>query len=289
MNFRRFALSAGLAAVVWVIAGARDAAAASPAADREQNGGPAVASGEDTQEDLRAQTQNPVADLISVPFQSNFNFGVGPRNATQWVLNVQPVVPFRLSDDWNLITRTVAPIINQPSPARGIPNAFGLGDINPTVFLAPNKSSGLIWGIGPTMTVPSGTDGALTSGRWAAGPSAVVLTMQGKWVLGALANHQWDIGGWRDRKYDRTLIQPFINHNLPNSWYVVTSPIITADWESPSGDRWVVPVGGGVGKITRLGKLPLNVQLGGYYNVEKPAGGPDWQLRFQLQFLFPKG
>ena len=239
-------------------------------------------------ETLLEKTQNPVSDLISVPLQNNFDFGVGPRNATRWVLNVQPVIPFKLTEDWNLITRLITPIIDQGSPAPGVSSAFGLGDINPTFFLAPAKPSSLIWGVGPTFTLPTGTDPLLTSGKWAAGPAAVVLTMQPPWVFGALANQQWDFAGWRSRPYNRTLIQPFLNFNLPDGWYLTSAPIITADWENPSGDEWLVPLGGGVGKLHRLGKLPVNVQLGAYYYVVSPDNGPDWQLRFQLQFLFPK-
>jgi hypothetical protein len=140
---------------------------------------------------LQATTQNPVANLISVPFQNNFNFGIGPNDATQWVLNVQPVIPITLNKDWNLITRTITPIINQPSPGSGIPSAFGLGDINPMVFLSPASSGKLIWGAGPTMTFPTATNSLLGNGKWEAGPAFVVLTMPGHWVIGALANNQW--------------------------------------------------------------------------------------------------
>ena len=242
----------------------------------------------DSDEALRQKTQNPVSDLISVPLQNNFDFGIGPKDATRWVLNIQPVIPFSLTEDWNLITRIITPIINQESPAPGVSGAFGLGDINPTFFVAPAKPSSLMWGAGPTLTLPTGTDPLLTSGKWAAGPAAVVLKMKQPWVFGVLANHQWDFAGWRDRPYNRTLIQPFINFNLPNGWYVNSAPIITADWENRSGDEWLVPLGAGVGKLHRLGKLPVNAQIGVYYNVVTPDNGPDWQLRFQVQFLFPK-
>ncbi|MCP5518694.1 MAG: neuromedin U [Verrucomicrobiales bacterium] len=241
-----------------------------------------------TDESLRAKTQNPVSDLISVPLQNNFDFGIGPKHATRWVLNIQPVVPFELTEDWNLITRLITPIISQESPAAGVPGVSGLGDLNPTCFLAPSRPSSWIWGAGPTFTLPTGTDSLLTSGKWAAGPAAVVLKMSEPWVFGLLANHQWDFAGWRGRPFNRTLIQPFINYNLPHGWYLNTAPIITADWENRSGDEWLVPVGGGVGKIHRLGRLPVNLQLGAYYNVVTPDNGPDWQLRFQLQVLLPK-
>ena len=242
----------------------------------------------ESQEELAKAAQNPVAKLISVPFQNNFNFGVGPNDVTQYILNVQPVIPITLSEAWNLITRTIMPIINQPSPAPGISSAFGLGDINPTFFLSPAKSGKLIWGVGPTFTLPTATDSMLGNGKWCAGPAVVALTMQGHWVVGALANQQWSFAGWGDHDVSALLVQPFVNYNLPHGWYLVTAPIMTANWEANSGDKWTVPLGGGIGKIQRIGKLPLNLQLQAFYNVEKPDNAADWQLRFQVQFLFPK-
>jgi len=252
-------------------------------------GGAAAGGGEDgaSEEALAKAAQNPVAKLISVPFQNNFNFGVGPNNAVQYILNVQPVIPISLSEDWNLITRTIMPIISQP-PQPGVRSAFGLGDINPTFFLSPAKSKKFIWGAGPTFTFPTATDSMLGNGKWCAGPAVVALTMQGHWVVGALANNQWSFAGWGDRNVNAMLVQPFVNYNLPHGWYLVTAPIITADWEANSDNRWTVPVGGGVGKIQRFGKLPVNFQLQAFYNVVTPDNGADWQLRFQVQFLFPK-
>jgi hypothetical protein len=170
-----------------------------------------------------------------------------------------------------------------------VPSAFGLGDINPTVFLSPAKSGKLIWGVGPTMTLPTASEAALGTGQWSAGPAAVVLTMRGHWVLGTLANQQWSFAGWGDAGVSALLIQPFVNYNLPDGWYLTTAPILTANWNADSDNRWTVPLGGGVGKIQRFGKLPLNLQLSAFYNVVTPDDfGADWQLRFQVQFLFPK-
>src|SRR5271169_5985809 len=240
-------------------------------------------------EKLAKETQNPVANLISVPFQNNFNFGIGPNDATQWNLNVEPVIPISLNKDWNLITRTIIPIINQPSPAPGIESAFGLGDINPTVFLSPSNTGKLLWGVGPTMTFPTATESLLGNGKWSAGPSFVLLTTPGHWVIGALANNQWSFAGWGKKSVDALLVQPFINYNFPHGWYVTTSPIITANWEAASNERWTVPIGGGVGKIIKIDKLPINTSLQAYCNVATPPNsGADWQLRFQVQFLFPK-
>jgi hypothetical protein len=243
---------------------------------------------EDSDTELAKKTQNPVADLISVPLQNNFNFGAGTNDATIYVLNVQPVIPLKLTEDWNLITRTIMPIINQPSLFEGGESAFGLGDLNPTFFLSPAKPGKLIWGVGPTFTLPTATDSLLGTSKWSMGPAAVGLAIQGPWVFGALANQQWSFAGWGDRDVSQLLIQPFVNYNLPDAWYLVSAPIITADWEASSGNQWTVPVGGGVGKLFRLDKLPINTQLQAFYNIERPQFAADWQLRFQLQFLFPK-
>jgi hypothetical protein len=258
-------------------------------------------------EELAKQTQNPVANLISVPLQSNFNFGAGfHHNNMIYILNVQPVIPIKLNDDWNLITRTIMPIINQPSlfPSFGgtVPGTTGsgLGDINPTFFLSPGKPGDLIWGLGPTFTLPTATDRDIGAGKWSMGPAGVLLTMQGHWVFGALANNQWSVAGWGDKPVNAFLMQPFVNYNLPDGWYLTSAPIATANWKADkAGDVWTVPMGGGLGKLFRLGsvfpleghpiaKLPINMQLAAYGNVAKPEFGPAWQLRFQIQFLFPK-
>jgi hypothetical protein len=250
--------------------------------------------------DLAKKTQNPVADLISVPFQNNFNFNTGPEKRSVWILNVQPVVPIKLTDDWNLITRTIVPIINQPPLAPGVDQATGLGDINPSVFLSPSSSNEFIWGIGPTFTFPSATNRLLGSGKWSAGPAAVALTMQGPWVVGALINNQWSFAGWGPTRVNELLLQPFVNYNFGEGWYLTSAPILTANWVASSGDKWTVPLGAGGGRLLRLkelpggdalgklGELPVNTQLQAFYNVVRPDDAATWQLRVQIQFLFPR-
>ena len=256
---------------------------------------------EQSTEELAKKTQNPVADLISVPLQNNWNFGAGfHHDRTIYVLNIQPVIPVNVNDEWNVITRVIMPVINQPALFPGSNGATGLGDINPTFFFSPAKPGELIWGIGPTLTLPTATDRRLGSGKWSMGPAGVALTMQGHWVFGALLNNQWSVGGWGDKPVNALVMQPFVNYNLPDGWYLTSGPILTADWKADkAGDIWTVPLGGGVGKLFRLGqmlpleghpiaKLPINIQLAAYGNVAKPEFGPAWQLRFQIQFLFPK-
>jgi hypothetical protein len=278
-HVRRLPRSALAAAVALALVTATVARAADPSDEEEAT-------------NLAKQTQNPVANLISVPFQNNFNFDTGTRDATQWILNVQPVIPVPISDDWNLVTRTIMPIINQPELFSGGPRteAFGLGDINPTLFLSPAKPGKFIWGVGPTMTLPTASVSRLGSGRWSAGPAVVGLFMDGPWVVGALANQQWDFAGWSDKHVNAFLLQPFINYNISNGWYLTSAPIVTGNFSASGDNHWTVPVGGGGGKLWRLGKvgLPLNTQLQAFYNAETPEFGPDWQLRAQFQFLFPR-
>jgi len=255
---------------------------------------------EDKETELVKQTQNPVADLISVPFQNNFNFEAGPKHNHQiYNLNFQPVIPIHIAENWNLIARIIQPVINIPSLAPG-GNATGLGDMNPTFFLSPAKPGGLIWGAGPTFTLPTATDKLLGNGKFSLGPAAVALTMQGHWVVGALINNQWSVAGWTSGHVNQMLIQPFVNYNLPDHWYLVSAPILTANWAAAkAGDVWTAPLGGGVGKLFRLGeilplqgheiaKLPINTQIQAFGNIARPEDGAKWQLRFQIQFLFPK-
>jgi hypothetical protein len=249
-----------------------------------------VESGENSDEELRRASQNPVADLISFPIQNNTNFDYGPLEKTQNVTNIQPVIPFHLNEDWLMISRTIAPLIYQPEFFDGQGSDFGLGDIQQSLFFSPKKPGRLIWGVGPILSLDTATEDRLGTGKWSAGPAAVALSMQPPWVFGLLAQNIWSFAGDSDRDdVNQMLIQPFINYNLPGGWYLSSSPIITANWEADSDNTWTIPLGGGVGRLFRIGKLPINMSLQAYYNAEKPDDlGPDWTLRFQVQTLFPK-
>lgn len=244
----------------------------------------------DREEALAMQAQNPVANLMSIPFQNNTSFGIGPHNRTQNVLNIQPVIPFNLNEDWNLITRTICPLIYQPFAWKESGGKFGLGDINFTAFISPAKPGTIIWGAGPILSFPTATDEILGTEKWSAGPSVVVLTMPTPWVVGVLVNNLWDFAGDYNRSHvNQMLIQYFINYNLPDGWYFSSAPINTANWKAPSGEKWTIPVGGGFGKILTIGGLPVNASAQAYSNVEKPTGAADWSMRLQVQFLFPMG
>ena len=249
-----------------------------------------VESGEDKSSELRSAAQNPMADLVSIPIQNNTSFDYGPLEKTQNVTNIQPVVPVSLNEDWTMITRTILPVINQPAFYNGQGNKFGLGDLNVSLFFGPADQGKVIWGVGPVFSFPTATHERLGSEKWCAGPAAVVLTMPDPWVFGALAQNFWSFAGDSGRSdVNQTLIQYFVNYNLPDGWYLSSSPIITANWEADSDDRWTIPFGGGIGKITFLGKLPLNISAAAFYNVEKPDNiGPRWTMRIQVQTLLPK-
>jgi hypothetical protein len=247
---------------------------------------------------LRNAAQNPVASLISVPVQENWNFGIQPGNRTQNVLNVQPVIPLSLGKKWNLITRWITPIIYQPIPVPQPPGppaqqtgVYGLGDLNPSFFLSPKKSK-VIWGIGPTFVFPTATNTTfLGQGKFSIGPTVVVLVQPTHWTIGFLANNYWSVAGHSDLDkpaVNQFLLQWFANYNMKKGWYLTTGPIITANWRASSGNVWVVPFGGGVGRIMKLGFQPVNITAQFYGNAVHPPGASPWTMKMQIAFLFPK-
>jgi len=247
--------------------------------------------GAESSEELAKLAQNPIANLISVPFQNNTNFNFGPEEKNQNILNIQPVVPLTLSEDWNVITRTILPLISQPELTPMDDSTFGLGDTQFSAFLSPANASGWIWGVGAVVQAPTHTDSALGNNNWGAGPTAVALHLEAgsPWVYGALVNNIWSLDNSDQPSYNNGLIQPFLNYNFKGGSYLTSAPIITANWDAhDNGDTWTVPVGGGVGKIFHFGRLPVNTQISAYYNVEKPKYGADWQMRVQVQLMFPK-
>ena len=253
-----------------------------------------------SEHDLAAAAQNPVAAMYSLPFQNNTFFGVGPSgNDTANVLNIQPVIPMSLGR-WNIISRTIAPLVYLPDLTGGLPefagtqigrgSQFGLGDINQSFYFSPADARALIWGVGPTFTFPTATDRSLGSGQFSMGVAGVALVMPKPWVIGLLARQQWSVAGPDGREeVNQLLLQPFVNYNLPGGWYLVSSPVVTANWSADrTSDRWTIPVGGGAGKIFRIGSQAVNAQAQAFYYLDRPQFGPEWALRFQLQFLFPR-
>ncbi|MGD0230935.1 MAG: neuromedin U [Syntrophorhabdales bacterium] len=238
--------------------------------------------------ELAKKAQNPVADLISIPIQPNFNFNYGAnRNKSQIVTNIQPVVPISLNKDWNLITRTILPVVYTEYPAY----QTGLSNLQFTGFLSPANSGKFMWGVGPVFQFPTTTDTYLGNKMWSAGPSAAGVFTSGHWVVGLLVQNVWSFAGpsgQSNPSVNQFLAQYFINYNLQKGWYITSSPIITANWKAAGPDQWTVPFGGGVGKIFKIGKLPFNANVQAFYNVERPGIGPDWSIRGQIALLLPK-
>lgn len=238
---------------------------------------------------LAKQAKNPLPDIINVPMQHNFNFGSGPGHDMQYTLNIQPVIPFHLPGNWNLVTRTILAVINQPEIDPGQGSTFGLGDTDLSLFLSPPSSEAFIWGFGPIIRFPTASVDALGGGKWGIGPTVAAVLTTGPWVVGALVNNVWSFAGDSTRpSVNQLLVQPSINYNLPDGWFLTSGPEVTADWKAPSRDRWTVPIGGGVGKVVQIAQQSLNIQGEGYYNVERPAGAAVWTFTFTLQLLFPK-
>jgi hypothetical protein len=248
-------------------------------------------------EELRKAAQNPIASLISVPIQPTWNFGIGPTDRIQNITLIQPVIPVSVSEDWNLIIRWITPIVYQPLPVAQVygppvqtTGVSGMGDMNPSFFLSPKKSK-IIWGVGPTFVLPTATNTTyLGQGKLSMGPTLVALVQPPHFTIGFLANNYWSVVGHSDSDkpaVNQFLLQWFINYNMKKGWYLITAPIVTAYWRATPGNVWTTPLGGGVGRIMRLGLQPVNLYAQVYGNAVHPAGVSPWAVKLQIAFLFP--
>ena len=287
MRSHRVGLALGFFLLFAVLLVAQDTPIGVPGTEVATEETPAAATNTDA---LRKAAQNPVASLISVPVQNNDNFGIGPDDRTQNVLNIQPVIPVSIGKNWTLISRIITPIIYQPTVSQPInQGASGFGDLNPTFFLSPAKPGKLIWGAGPSVVLPTATNPLLGQGKWSVGPSFVALAQPGKWTIGGLVNNVWSFAGQSRRPdVNQMTFQYFINYNLKKGYYITWQPTLTANWEANNGGRWVVPFGGGLGRIMKLGFQPVNLTAQFYGNAVHPPGASPWGLRLQIAFLFPK-
>ena len=264
-------------------------------------------------DELAKQSQNPVANMVSVPIENNLYTDVGPSDNIAFTSVIKPVYPVQVTSEVNLINRIVAPVIYlegqdpQDFPAGfdpedfdimlggqeifpGTSSEFGLGNVQYQAFFSPARPGKVIWGFGPVFELPTNTDRRLGSDTWSAGPAALLLAMPGNWVVGLLAQNMWDFASESDEPdINKALFQPIINYNFDRGWYVSATTSITANWEADSGDEWTVPLGGGVGRLVRFGKQPVDFKLMTYWHAEKPRFGADWYMQFTVKFLFPKG
>ena len=240
---------------------------------------------------LAQELANPLASLISAPIQMNFDQDIGVNDqGSRITTNIQPVIPFDISQDWNLITRTVIPIVDQSDIYPGSGSQFGLSDIVMSLFFSPKKptSGGLVWGVGPVFLLPTATDSLLGSDKWGAGPTAVALKVSGPWTYGGLANHIWSIAGdSNSNDISTTFIQPFAAYTWPSAWTASVQSETTYNWKT---QEWAIPVNVSVSKLVRFGKLPVSLQGGIGYWFESPDTGPKgMRYRLQVTFVLPKG
>lgn len=240
---------------------------------------------------LAKQLSNPVASLISVPFQSNYDGQIGPNdNGRRFYVNFQPVIPFSLGADWNVVSRTILPIYNQDNILPGAGHQFGLGDTLQSLFFTPKARGpgGLIWGIGPAVLLPTGTDRLLSGEKWAAGPTGVALKQSGPWTVGLLANHVWSFAGNAARgEISNTFLQPFVAYTTATAWTISLNSESTYDWMAA---KWAVPVNLNVSKLLTIGTQPISIGAGARYWAASPDNGPSgFGARFTVTLLFPKG
>lgn len=238
---------------------------------------------------LAKQLSNPIADLVSIPSQFNFYEGVGVDDDLRFVLNLQPVVPFSITKDWNLIGRFILPFISQPPLATGASTTFGTGDIVASAFFSP-KQSKIVWGVGPVFGFPTTSDPNLGSGKWSIGPTAVVLKQHGPWTYGGLINQLWSYASTGDVQrpsVNQMYIQPFAAYGMKNAVTFTLSSESTANWLAPSGDTWTIPIIGQVSKVTHLGPFPFSVGCGAGYFLASPDSGPQWMLRMNFVLILP--
>jgi hypothetical protein len=266
-----------VAGVIWVAAlGLTLAASAQESSTQEPSVG-----------ELAKLKQNPVSGLRQIGFQAVLNPDTPVDGKTQANYSVQPVWPLSVNEDWRVITYTILPVIYQPAAQPNGDSITGLGDTVVNLFFSPKKPGDLVWGVGPVISLPTRTDPALGSDRVALGPSVVLFYAKNAWSTGVVLQNAWSLGGSTTNKVNVFAAQYIFNYNLPDGWFLYSNATITSNWTAPSGERWTVPVGGGFGRVFKIGKQALSASVQGFYNIETPTDGPTQTWIFQFSFLFP--
>ena len=253
---------------------------------------------------ITEEAMNPLSTVISVPFENNTLFNVGPDKATVNVLNVKPIFPVSLGN-WNLINRVTLPIAytegqdvevdGKFTSGVGNPGSFGLGSVYGIAdttyqgFMTPAKAGKVAWGLGASLVIPTHSEDRFGSDKWSTGPAVVVFSAQGNWIWGAIAQNIWSFAGDSDAADVNVFsAQLTVNYKLKNRWYLTSSPLITANWEVEKENRWTVPLGGGIGRIVKFNGKAVAIDVGAYYNVETPRFANNWYSQILVNFLFPK-
>jgi len=280
-----------LTQVLW--AGLLALAIAGPATAQTAKGpaGAPAGAGEGGAEALAKKLSNPISDLVSVPFQANWDQGVGVDDATRFILNIQPVVPVSLNEKWNLIARVIMPLIGQPPLVTGGESTFGMGDILASAFFSPAAPGRAIWGVGPVLSLPTTTDPYLGSGKWSGGPTVVILKQKGPWTYGLLWNQIWSFADATDAdrpEVNQMYIQPFLSRTNKRAVTYTFSSESTANWRADDGDEWTIPIIAQVSKVSSFGPFIASYGVGIAGYVESPEGGPEWKLRALFTLLLPK-
>ena len=233
-------------------------------------------------------TDNPVAKKLALSFENILSMRVDPGDKTHDQLRIKALFPIK-SDDWWLVHRPILPVFYKQEITDGEGSVTGLGDLSYRLYFSPRKRGDIIWGIGPAFIFPTATDSRLGAGKWSIGPTVGLVAMPGKWTFALVALNVWSVAGESDRPSVNVLqVIPIINYVFSNGWFIGSSPEIFANWNADKDNRWLVPLGAGIGKAFKIGDQTIAFRVGGYYNVERPAGAPEWDMRISFDFLLRK-
>jgi hypothetical protein len=245
------------------------------------------AAAQDSDAELTKKLSNPVSSLTSVPLQFNYDCCFGPDDGDRTTLNIQPVVPISLGPDWNMIVRTIVPVIHQERTSPEADGASGFGDTVQSFFFSPKAQGDLIWAAGPVFQWPIGRS-ELGAERWGAGPTALVLRQSNGWTASLLANHIWSYAEHGDAQgpgISQTLVQPGLSWTSPRHTTLQVNSEATYNWKTRA---WTIPVNLQVSQLTAIGRQRVQFTGGVRVYAAREDEGPAWGLRFVTTFLFPR-